>query len=189
MHVIMEGVLPRHVKALIRYCICEKHFLTLNQLNRNIANFDYGYSEKVNQPAHLTGIISLQMTRKLFSQVRHLVCTPILVCIVPIIRFMIHCLVLGKLYKTVLVQTTCAPHTHTHTHAHTHTHMHTHTCLLPLMIGEFIPSDDLNWICYIELLSVIVLCTSFEFTNDTIEDLRLAIEKYLLDFNKLYPNS
>ena len=113
MHVIMEGVLPRHVKALIRYCICEKHFLTLNQLNRNIANFDYGYSEKVNQPAHLTGIISLQMTRKFFSQVRHLVCTPILVCIVPIIRFMIHCLVLGKLYKTVLVQTTCASHTHT----------------------------------------------------------------------------
>ena len=47
--------------------------------------------------------------------------------------------------------------------------------LLPLIIEEFIPDDDMNWIGYIELQYIIVFCTSF----DTIKDLRLAIEKYL----------
>ncbi len=58
--------------------------------------------------------------------------------------------------------------------------------LLPLMVGEFVPNDDPHWICYLGLLSVIVLCTAFEFTSDSIETLQLSIEDYLL---RLYPNS
>ena len=50
MHIIFEGVLPRHIKALVRYCISQKRFFTLQQLNTQISIFKYGYSEKMNKP-------------------------------------------------------------------------------------------------------------------------------------------
>ncbi len=53
MHIIFEGVLPRDIKALMHYCICEKHYFTLQVLNKQISNLAYGYSEKVNKPRPL----------------------------------------------------------------------------------------------------------------------------------------
>ena len=53
MHVILEGVLPRHSKFLLRHCVFEEHFMTLKEVNRLIAEFEYGYSERKNLPRPL----------------------------------------------------------------------------------------------------------------------------------------
>ena len=50
MHVIFEGVLPRHIQFLLQNMIFIKHYFTLNQLNQQITNFHYGYTEVVNKP-------------------------------------------------------------------------------------------------------------------------------------------
>ncbi len=53
MHIILEGVLPRHTKFLLQYCILEKKFFTLNQFNRAVDNFPYGINQKNNKPRPL----------------------------------------------------------------------------------------------------------------------------------------
>ena len=50
MHVLLEGVLPRHCKSLLNYCIIDHRLFTLQQLNKQIEEFEYGYSEKANAP-------------------------------------------------------------------------------------------------------------------------------------------
>ena len=53
MHVILEGVLPRHCKTLLHHYIIDQHLFTVKQLNKQIEEFAYGYSEKVNAPRPL----------------------------------------------------------------------------------------------------------------------------------------
>ena len=55
MHVLLEGVLPRHCKILLRYCIIDQRFFTVKYLNEQIKMFKYGYSEKVNAPSPIDG--------------------------------------------------------------------------------------------------------------------------------------
>lgn len=50
MHVILEGVLPRHIQFLLHNMIFVQHYFTLQQVNQQISNFPYGYSEEVNKP-------------------------------------------------------------------------------------------------------------------------------------------
>lgn len=61
--------------------------------------------------------------------------------------------------------------------------------LLPLMVGKYIPNDDPDWVCYLELLMILVLSTAVEVTQETISDLKLIVESYLFHYNKLYPSS
>ena len=60
--------------------------------------------------------------------------------------------------------------------------------LLPLMVGKHIPQNDQHWLCFVELLMVMVLSTSVEATQDTASELSYAVESYLHHFSKLYPN-
>ena len=53
MHVILEGVLPRHSKFLLIHCVFEERFITLKEVNRLVAEFEYGYSERKNLPRPL----------------------------------------------------------------------------------------------------------------------------------------
>ena len=57
------------------------------------------------------------------------------------------------------------------------------------MVGQYVLSDDPHWMCYMELLSIIVLSTAVEVSSDSIADLTLAVENYLFHYNKLYSNS
>ena len=50
MHVILEGVLPQHIQFLLHHMIFVKHYFTLQQLNQQIENFPYGFTEEVNKP-------------------------------------------------------------------------------------------------------------------------------------------
>ena len=61
--------------------------------------------------------------------------------------------------------------------------------LLPLMVGQYVPDDDSHWMCFMELLSILVLSTAVEVTSDSIADLKMAVESYLFHYNELYPNS
>ena len=71
MHVIFEGVLPRHLKLLLRHCIFEKHFFTLQQLNQQVAHFDYGYTEKVNKPRSLDRDHLISEDKKIVQSGKH----------------------------------------------------------------------------------------------------------------------
>lgn len=44
MHDIMEGLAPTEIKLLLQHCISEK-FFTLDEFNRALVHFDYGYTE------------------------------------------------------------------------------------------------------------------------------------------------
>ena len=44
MHDMLEGVVVREVSLLLKHCISH-HYLTLDEYNRRLANFDYDYSE------------------------------------------------------------------------------------------------------------------------------------------------
>lgn len=61
--------------------------------------------------------------------------------------------------------------------------------LLPLMVGQYVPDDDPHWMCFMELLSILVLSTAVEVSGDSIADLRMVVESYLFHYNKLYPNT
>ena len=50
MHVVLEGVLPRHCCRILNHCIFEEHYFSLNHLNKKIINFNHGHFEKYNAP-------------------------------------------------------------------------------------------------------------------------------------------
>lgn len=53
MHVLLEGVLPRNCRLLLRHCIVEKKYFTINHLNKIMLGFQYGEHEKFNAPRPL----------------------------------------------------------------------------------------------------------------------------------------
>ena len=59
--------------------------------------------------------------------------------------------------------------------------------LLPLMVGQCVPESDEQWKCYIQLLRIITLATSYEVTESTIHMMTMLIESYLTQYTKLYP--
>ena len=61
--------------------------------------------------------------------------------------------------------------------------------LLPLMVGEHVPTDDTHWICYLNLLRILCITTAVEITPDATLVLQQLIEDYLYQFNSLYPLS
>ena len=61
--------------------------------------------------------------------------------------------------------------------------------MLPLMVGRYIPEDDLHWKSYLDLLRILILATAVEVTQETISLMSMLIENYLTHYNTLYPNS
>ena len=53
MHVVFEGVLPHHLKFLLKYCVVDQGFFTLQYLNTEMSTFSYGYTEAANAPRSL----------------------------------------------------------------------------------------------------------------------------------------
>ena len=51
MHDILEGVLHYSVKETLKNLIFEKNLITIDELNRRISSFDYGYHNDSNKPA------------------------------------------------------------------------------------------------------------------------------------------
>ena len=51
MHDILEGVLEYFVKELLKMFIFEKKYFRLDDLNRRISAFDFGYHNDTNRPA------------------------------------------------------------------------------------------------------------------------------------------
>ena len=51
MHDILEGVLHYSVKEMLEVMILEKQFTTIDELNKPISSFDYGYQNDSNKPA------------------------------------------------------------------------------------------------------------------------------------------
>lgn len=50
MHDILEGVLQYVVKELLKVYILQKKYFTLEDLNRRITDFDFGYHNDTNKP-------------------------------------------------------------------------------------------------------------------------------------------
>ena len=50
MHVLLEGVVPHHLKLLLQYCVNTSKYFSVQYLNTQITTFSYGYSESTNAP-------------------------------------------------------------------------------------------------------------------------------------------
>lgn len=53
MHDILEGVLHYSVKETLKTLILDKNYITLDELNKRITSFDYGYHNDSNKPAEI----------------------------------------------------------------------------------------------------------------------------------------
>ena len=56
MHDILEGVLPRHVKIMLKKLIHEEKMFTLQELNNRISKFPYGLSDSTNKPSSINNL-------------------------------------------------------------------------------------------------------------------------------------
>lgn len=54
MHDVLEGLLQYEVKELLNELINAKKLFTLQELNRRMADFDYGYYNDSNKPSPIT---------------------------------------------------------------------------------------------------------------------------------------
>ena len=61
--------------------------------------------------------------------------------------------------------------------------------ILPLAIGSKIPENDLDWVNFLRLIQIVVLCTSTYCSKDTPFLLRIIIAQYLRSHNTLYPKA
>ena len=53
MHDILERVLHYSVKETLKTLILDKNYITLDELNKRITSFDYGYHNDSNKPAEI----------------------------------------------------------------------------------------------------------------------------------------
>ena len=61
--------------------------------------------------------------------------------------------------------------------------------LLPVMVGKYVPDNDMHWSCYLQLLRILAVTTAIEVTYETPSVLSLLIRDYLVTFKSLHPNS
>lgn len=54
MHDLFEGVIPRHLKLLLKFFVVENAYFTLQMLNDKVKAFDYGVVEISNKPSTIT---------------------------------------------------------------------------------------------------------------------------------------
>lgn len=58
MHILLEGVLPYTIKAILQSFVCEKCFFTIEILNQRILSFRYSRSESKNKPSQISSSVS-----------------------------------------------------------------------------------------------------------------------------------
>ncbi|CAB4007939.1 uncharacterized protein LOC110246895 [Paramuricea clavata] len=56
MHDILEGVLPLHIKLMLRKFIMEEKFFTLDQFNKQLPNFPFGVCDIKNRPSLIKNV-------------------------------------------------------------------------------------------------------------------------------------
>ena len=59
MHDILEGVLPRYVKMMLRKFIHGDKMFTLQELNNRISRFPYGLSDMTNKPSAINNLSTI----------------------------------------------------------------------------------------------------------------------------------
>jgi len=57
MHILLEGVLPYTIKAMLQSFVCEKRFFTIEILNQKISSFRYSRSESKNKPSQISSSV------------------------------------------------------------------------------------------------------------------------------------
>ena len=56
MHDILEGVLPLHIKVMLRKFIMEEKLFTLDQFNKKLTNFPIGVCDLRNKPSLIKNV-------------------------------------------------------------------------------------------------------------------------------------
>ena len=51
MHDTLEGVLPLHVKAMLHRFVIENKYFFLDELNRRLLHFPFGFTDSKNRPS------------------------------------------------------------------------------------------------------------------------------------------
>ena len=59
---------------------------------------------------------------------------------------------------------------------------------LPILIGNEVPKDDMEWECFLLLLDVLQICATRVLSTDLVDHLRVLIELYLRTFQQCYPH-
>lgn len=60
---------------------------------------------------------------------------------------------------------------------------------LPLLIGHFVPVDDMGWQCFGLLLTILDICTSHSISADSVAYLITLIEEHHTLFKEVYPHA
>lgn len=58
--------------------------------------------------------------------------------------------------------------------------------ILPLLIGDLVPREDLHWLCFLKLMCICDIATTTSVSEDTIAYFELVIEEYLTTFCSIY---
>ena len=61
--------------------------------------------------------------------------------------------------------------------------------VLPLMVGDKVPSGDEFWINYLDLLEIVDILMAPELTEDDVANLATLISDHCQQFKLLYPNA
>jgi len=60
---------------------------------------------------------------------------------------------------------------------------------LPMLIGQYIPSEDENWINYLTLLDIMDYLVAPSISTDETAHLKVLIEEHHITFGQLYPHA
>ena len=58
--------------------------------------------------------------------------------------------------------------------------------ILPFLVGDLIPRNDMHWECYLKLVKICNIATAPSVSRDTTLYLQLLIEEHHLQFCELY---
>jgi len=53
MHILLEGVLPYTIKAMLQSFVCKNHFFTIEYVNQRISSFKFSQSESKSKPSQI----------------------------------------------------------------------------------------------------------------------------------------
>ena len=54
MHILLEGVLPYTIKAMLQSFVLENHFFNIEYLNQKLSSFKFSWSESKNKPSQIS---------------------------------------------------------------------------------------------------------------------------------------
>lgn len=134
MHDMLEGVANYETRLFLQHCFASR-YITLEQINDRLLNFDYGYSVSAKPPL---------LNNRCFQE-------------------------------NLKIKMSAAE-------------MMTLIHILPIIVGDKIPSDDLNYQCFLVLLQIFKICIAPAVTDRTIPYLRVLIEEHHTLFRQVYPN-